>query len=331
MKKRVLITGGSGFIGGKLAQTLSDRGFEVRAFYRKGDDDRLLDNRPVEKIEGDINDIPLLTEAAAGCAYVFHTAGNVSFRRTDYDIQYQVNVEGTRSVVQACRHAEVGRLIHTSTVNTLGIPGPEAPVGDENTPFVMQNCPFNYGRTKKMAEDIALAANGPDLEVVSVNPGTVFGPGDINANAGSYILAIAHTPMLFYPEGGTNCVHVDAVISGHIAAMEKGRPGERYILGGENLTYQEIFTLIARLLGRPRPRFKLPTGLAVFAAHWIETLGGRWGFQTKLAAEAARAGQYRFFYSSQKAIDELALPEIPFSLAAEEAIGWYRKEGLLKC
>lgn len=325
----VLVTGGSGFVGGNLAIALAGRGFRVRAFYRKGDDTRLLNDAPVERIEGDICDQNLLEEAASGCDAVFHTAGNVSFRKADRDVQYRVNVEGTRTVLRACRRAGVRRLVHTSTINTLGIPKRGGSPAGENTPFDWAESAFTYAHTKKIAEDIAMSANGPLLEVVVVNPGTVFGPGDLNVNAGSYILAIAKAPVLFYPEGGTNCVHIDVVVAGHIAAYEKGRPGHRYILGGENLTYREMFSTIAGLLGKPAPWLRLPTSLSVISAGLIETFSPKLSEKTRISSSAARAGRINFFYSSDKARQELGLEHIPFRLAVEDAVAWYRKEGFL--
>ncbi len=328
-KKTVLVTGGSGFVGGNLALALAGRGLRVRAFYRRGDDTRLLASSPVEKIEGDICDEKLLGEAASGCDAVFHTAGNVSFREADRHVQYRVNVEGTRTVVRACLRAGVRRLVHTSTVNTLGIPKRGGPPADENTAFDWNESSFTYAQTKKIAEDIALSANGSSLEVVAVNPGTVFGPGDVNVNAGTYILAIAKAPVLFYPAGGTSCVHIDVVVAGHIAAYEKGRPGHRYILGGENLTYRKMFSTIAGLLGKPAPRLKLPMSLAVISSGLIETFAPKLSEKTRISSGAARAGRISFFYSSEKARHELGLEHIPFRRAVEEAIAWYRKEGFL--
>ncbi len=327
---KVLVTGGSGFIGGNLVLTLVEHGYTVRAFYRAGDDNRLIAKVPIERIEGDICDPFILEQAAVGCQVVFHTAGNVSFRKQDRALQYRVNVKGTGNVVQTCIKVGVKRLIHTSTVNTLGIPWPQGSIGDEDTPFDPGKSNFNYAYTKKLAEDSALAANGSALEVVSVNPGTVFGPGDVNVNAGSYITAIAKAPVWFYPPGGTNCVHIDAVVAGHMAAMKNGRAGEKYILGGENLYYREIFSIIADVLGRPRPRFSMPNYLLVLASSLIEKLAALSGFETKIAAEAAKAGEHTFFYSSEKARRELNLKMIPFRRAVEEAVAWYRQEYILK-
>jgi dihydroflavonol-4-reductase len=214
-------------------------------------------------------------------------------------------------------------------VNTLGIPLPLGSIGDESTPFNWEPYDFHYAITKKKGEEIALAANGPQLQVVAVNPGTMFGPGDININAGSYILTIARSPVFFYPTGGCNCVHVDAVVAGHLAAYDRGRPGERYILGGENLTFQEIFTLIAEVLHRPRPRMKIPYALSIAGAAVLSGAARGLGKAIRLSPEAVRVGRFELFYSSSKAVRELALPQIPFRIAIEDAVRWYRENGYL--
>ncbi len=328
MPETVLVTGASGFIGSSLALalTLAGRGLQVRAFYRKGDDARRLIGTPVQRIEGDICDESALIQAARGCSAVFHLAGNMSFRRADFDEQYKVNVEGTRAVVSACLQTDVRRLVHTSTVNAIGLPRPDRAIGNENTPWSKDMERFGYAVTKRQGERLALQACGPKLEVVVVNPGTVFGAGDVNTNAGSYILAMARYPLLFYPGGGVSCAHIDAVVAGHIAAYYKGRPGQRYILGGENLTYREIFAIIADVLGRPNSKLPLPPAAAVAVAFIAEVFG----LSSKLSPDAARAGELTFFFSSAKAERELGYRILPFRSAVEQAVQWYRQEGFLR-
>jgi dihydroflavonol-4-reductase len=341
MPETVLVTGASGFIGSNLALALSGRGFRVRAFYRTGDDARRLigargPGARIQRIEGNICDESTLVQAARGCSAVFHLAGNMSFRKADFNEQHKVNVEGTRAIVSACLQTDVRRLVHTSTVNAIGLPKPDKAIGDENTPWSEDMERFGYAVTKRQGERLALQACGPKLEVVVVNPGTVFGAGDVNANAGSYILAMARYPLLFYPGGGVSCAHIAAAVDGHIAALYKGRPGQRYILGGENLTYREIFAIIADVLGRsdpgwpyprrPGPRFRLSRAAAVAVAFVAEAFG----LSSKLSPDAARAGDLTFFFSSAKAERELGYRILPFRSAVEEAVQWYREEGFLR-
>jgi dihydroflavonol-4-reductase len=361
MPETVLVTGASGFIGSSLALALSARGFRVRAFYRTGDDARRLigargPSTRIQRIEGDICDESALVQAARGCSAVFHLAGNMSFRKADFNEQHKVNVEGTRAVVNACLQTDARRLVHTSTVNAIGLPKPDRAIGDENTPWSKDMERFGYAVTKRQGERLALQACGPKLEVVVVNPGTVFGAGDINVNAGSYILAMARFPLLFYPGGGVSCAHIAAAVDGNIAALYRARPGQRYILGGENLTYREIFAIIADVLRRPDPewpdprravprmarlrmavprmavprmavpRLPLPRAAAVALAFVAEALG----LSSKLSPDAARAGDLTFFFSSAKAQRELGYRILPFRSAVEQAVRWYRKEGFLR-
>ncbi len=322
---KALVTGGSGFIGAALVRALCARGHDVRAFFRPGDDPRLLDGLPAERIEGDIGNREALAAAARGCEGVFHTAGNLSFLKRDRALQSRVNVDGASAVVDACLRAGVRRLVHTSSVNACGIPFPQGTIGDEETPFNWESVGFHYALTKRAGEQVALAADGPRLEVVVVNPGTVFGPGDIHRNAGSYILAIQKGPVFFYPGGGANVVHVAAVLAGHLAAFDRGRAGQRYILGGENLTYREIFATIAEVLGRPKPRLAVPYPAAWTAAGLVEAAAEISGRPARLSVEAVRAGYLKLFYSSAKAERELGLPRIPFRRAVEEAADWYAR------
>jgi dihydroflavonol-4-reductase len=318
-----LVTGGCGFIGSKIVKALHRCGHAVRAFYRSGDDQRLLEGLRVERIHGDICDVDSLALAASGCEGVFHTVGNMSFRKKDRPLQRRINVEGVRSVVEACRRSGVRRLVHTSTVNACGIPHPPGALGDEETPFNWEKRGFFYAITKHEGERIVLAANGRSLEVVVVNPGTVFGAGDIHCNAGGYIRAVQKMPVLFYPGGGANCVHVDAVVEGHLAAFFKGRPGQRYILGGENLSYREIFATIASVLRRPRLLLPMPYPAAMASTALLASGASIAGFSFRLSPESVRAGYLKLYYSSAKSAEELGLRLIPFRKSVEDAAAWY--------
>jgi dihydroflavonol-4-reductase len=324
---RFLVTGGSGFIGSKIVRALLAAGHAVTAFFRPGDDIRLLDGLPAERIAGDIGDVDSLSAAAAGCDGVFHTAGSMSFAKRDRPVQHHVNVEGVRSVVAACRRARVRRLVHTSSVNACGIPFPQGTLGDEETVFNWEKMDFYYAVTKHAGEQIALAADGVDLEVVVVNPGTVFGAGDIRFNAGGYIRAVRRMPILFHPAGGANCVHVDAVVEGHLAAFFRGRPGQRYILGGENLSYREIFSTIASVLRCRRLILPIPYPAAVASAALLAAGGSIAGLPFRLSPESVRAGYLKLYYSSAKAGEELGFRLIPFRRAVEDAAAWYENAG----
>jgi dihydroflavonol-4-reductase len=331
MPIKILVTGGSGFIGSNLTKALLKKGFDVRVFYREADDPRLLKGLPVQHFKGDITDSTVLEKALAGCEIVFHTVANMSIWYRDRKQQYKVNVEGIKTVVSLARKAGVKRFIHTSTVNTIGYPE-DGGVSDENVPFNWDKLDFYYAITKKEAEDIVLSANSKDFQVVVVNPGTVFGPGDINLNTtGNYIKEIDKGNGHFVTKGGTCCVHVDAVISGHIAAFEKGVPGEKYILGGENLTYKEIFGTIADVLGKKNYKiWEVPTWTALLIARLNEAVSVILGKKPKLTAEVVRGGSVYSHFSSEKARKHLDFPFIPLRKAVEDTILPPRGAGLDK-
>ena len=328
MPTTVLVTGGSGFIGGQLTRALVSQDYDVRVFYRPHDDTRMIKDLPIQHFTGDITEHRALKNAMKGCTAVFHTVGNMSFWYADRPLQYKVNVEGTKAVVETAKALGVSKMVHTSTVNTIGVVEGDG-VSDEQTPFNYDASDFYYAITKKQAEDVALAANSPDFRVVAVNPGTVFGAGDINFNAGSYIKEIQNGKGYFATRGGTCCVHVDAVVAGHIAAFEKGKAGEKYILGGENLPYVTLFQVIANVLGKKHTVRTVPNWVALTAAKVTENLGLLFKKKTQLTAEAVRAACLKKYYSSQKATKDLDLPFIPFQKAVEDAVDFYKQNRML--
>ncbi len=325
-----LITGASGFLGARLVRAALAAGLAVRASYRPGDDPRLLDalGAGVERRPCDLADPAATAELCRGCALVLHAAALVSFRPADYARQLQVNVEGTRALLEAARRAGVRRFLYTSTVNTLGIP-PAGSVGDELTPFNWGPHRLGYMDSKRAAEEAVLeaAARGA-LDALAVLPGTMFGPGDVNLNAGSYILQASRRLLLAAPPGGTSVVHVDDVAAGHLAALRLGRSGERYVLGGENLPYRALFTLIAEELGVPPPALTLPRGLLA-AAGAAFRLAESLGLPLPASPGVLAAGAAELFYSSEKARRELGYRFRPAREGIRDAIAWYRAEGVI--
>jgi dihydroflavonol-4-reductase len=320
---KILVTGGTGFLGANLTRKLVNLGFEVRVFYRSGEHHPFLKGLSIQHFTGDITDKNALEAAMQGCEVVFHTVGNMSFWKADRPIQYKVNVEGTKTAIEVAKQCGVKRFMHTSTINTLGIP-PLGEIGDENTPFNWQPYDFYYATTKKEAEVLALASKASDFEVVVLNPGTIFGAGDIHLNAGTYIKAIQQNQGFFAASGGTNCVSVNDVVDGHILAMQKGKPGEKYVLGGENLSYKALFELIGQVLDlKFHPVIELPDAITIAAAQlnewWFQFKGGK----TNLIPESARVGGLKLFYSSAKAQRELGYQIQPVRNAIQEAIQFY--------
>jgi dihydroflavonol-4-reductase len=314
-------------LGSRIARVLAESGHEVTVTYRPGDSIQALGDLKVEHRPADLLDGEAVANAVAGAEVVFHTAALVSFRPELYETQMAVNVEGTRNVLDAAKEAGVRRVVHTSTVNTLGIP-PTGTVGDEDTPFNWARFRLGYMDSKRAAEELALSA--PDeVDVVAVLPGTLFGPADVNLNAASYVRLVARSPFLaFAPPGGTTVAHVDDVAAGHLLALWRGRRGERYVLGGEPTSYRTMFTLIARALGKRRRVVELPEGAlrgAGRAAAWI----AEHGFAAPLTEGMTTAICAELYYSSRKAVSELGWSFRSAREAIIASVDWCRGQGIV--
>jgi dihydroflavonol-4-reductase len=327
---RVLVTGASGFLGSHLVTQLLAAGHEVRAAHRPGDPTELLDGLGVETDAFDLLDREAVLRAAAGAEAIFHAAALVTFRRERYDEQMRVNVEGTRAILAAARAAGVRRLVYTSTVSVLGIPE-EGSIGDEGTAFNWGRYRLGYMDSKRAAEALVLEAAASGLDAVCLLPGTFFGPGDIAFNAGEYIRQASLGRLLAYPAGGTNVVHVGDVARGHLLALERGRRGERYILGGENLTYRDLFSMIAEEVGVRPPRIPLLRRLLLGLGRAAETAGRLSGSRLAVPFDEglAVAASSRLFYSSAKAERELGYASRPAREAIRDAVRWYRERALV--
>lgn len=320
---RALVTGASGMLGARLARLLLARGAHVRVSYRPGDRldglaDLDVEHRPVELPGGDG-----LEAAMEGVEVAFHVAALVSFDLRRYAEQMRVNVEGTRRVLEAARTAGVRRFVLTSTVNTLGVP-PPGTLGDERTPFDWAPYRLGYMDSKKAAEDLVLQAAREGFPAVCVLPGTMFGPGDINENAASYIRLVDRSPVVLALPGGTTVCHVDDVAEGHLLAADGGRIGERYVLGGEPMSYRDLFRRIARALGRSARVVTLPPallrGLGVLADR-----GRAIHLPLPFSRGLARAAASRLYYASDKAERELGWRSRPAEAAILDAVTWYQR------
>ncbi len=324
---RALITGGTGHLGSRLARLLLARGVAVRITYRPGDTTAAVADLPVEHVPADVCDAAALLPVFEGVDVVFHTAALVSFRAADAPLQWRINVDGTRNVLAAAQAAGVRRFVHTSTVNTRGIPAPGT-VGDEGTPSNWQRYGLGYMNTKRAAELAVLEAAAQGFPALCVLPGTLFGPGDVHLNGAAYIQAIERWPVLAAPPGGTTVAHVDDVAEGHWLAAERGRPGACYILGGEPMSYRALYTAIAHELGRPAPRFSLPRvafaglGRAVGALSRYVRLPVSEGLLVAAAAP--------LYYRSDLAKRELGCTFRPAAEAIRDAVADYRLRSTAK-
>ncbi len=325
--KRVLVTGGTGFIGSNLCAHLNSLGIELRVLRRMNATMRALEGVHAVFFNGDILDEPSVRRASESCDTVIHTAALVSFRKNTREEQFQTNVIGTRNVVSACLATGVQRLLHVSSVAAIGHPA-EGDMADEETPYNWGTT-SGYKYSKHCAELEVLGGVGRGLHAVMVNPSVVIGERDIHFHGGQIIRDIKRGRIPFYVDGGMNVVHVRDVVRGIIAALEKGRNGERYILAGENLTHQEIFHRTAALIGGRKPFGRLPTSLLLPFAVLIERTSALFGIKPLITKELAVGATRKNWYSSDKARKELGFVPTPFDRAVLDAYRWYGEHGML--
>jgi dihydroflavonol-4-reductase len=325
---RALVTGATGFVGSQLAAELLRRGYAVRVLRRENSSLLALEGLAVEHALGDVTDPPAVRRAVADCDIVYHVAAVSSYWRSQKDLIYRVNVQGTRNVMQACLECRTPRVVHTSTAAAIGLRLDGEPA-DEETPYDSRLKNMPYSHSKHLAEQEVRAAVAQGLSAVLVNPVAVFGAGDHYLISSSMVVEIARHALPAVPPGGIAVADIDAIVVGHIAAAERGREGERYILGGENLTYRQIAAIISEIVGRRPPRWTLPGWLLPPAAATLDAYN-RISRRTPIASgEQLRFSGYNVFFKSDKAVRELAYPILPFCAAAEKAYHWYRDHGYL--
>jgi dihydroflavonol-4-reductase len=327
---RALVTGATGFVGAAVARALLSAGWQVRALVRGSSDRRNLQGLPVEIAVGDLTDCASLDRAIADCPALFHVAADYRLGTREPSQLYRCNVEGTRNILLAARHAGVDRMVYTSSVATIGLPEDGSP-GLEDTPVALTDMIGHYKRSKYLAEELVRDAARVGVPVVIVNPSTPVGPGDLKPTpTGQMVLDAASGRTPAYVDTGLNIVHVDDVANGHLLAYQRGRTGARYILGGQDMTLREILTQIAGLVGREPPRIRLPHAAVLGVAFVAEAFARVSGRPTRISVEAARMSEKRMFFSSAKAIDELGYRWRPPIEAFEDAVRWFRGRGLLR-
>ncbi len=325
--KTVLVTGGTGFVGANLARALVNQGYTVRILRRPSSDLRAIADLKVEHFTGDIRDQQSLERAMQGCDTVFHAAAIVSFKRKDRDLQFAVHVVGTRNVVEACLASRVGRLVHTSSVATIG-PVPEGELASETTPYGWGNA-SGYRYTKYLAEQEIYAGIARGLDAVIVNPSVIVGERDIHFHGGQMIREVKRGFVPFYVHGGMNVVYIGDVVQGHINAALKGKTGERYILSGENLTHEEIFKRTASLINGRAPVARLPLGPVRAAAVVIERVSRLVDIEPLITPDLVAGAGRRNWFTCEKAKKELGYHVTPFDQTILSAYQWYRSNGLL--
>ncbi len=322
---KALVTGVTGFIGSAVARALIQSGTEVRGLVRPGADRRALDGLTMETVPGDLNDAASLRAALHGCRQVYHVAAHYALWARDPSVFYKVNVEGTRTLLDAARESGVERVVYTSTIGAIGLPKNGGP-GTEATPVSLSQMTGDYKRSKYLAEQEVLQAAAAGLPVVIVNPSAPVGVCDVKPTpTGQIVVDFMKGRMVAYVETGMNLIDVDDVAVGHLRAMERGRVGERYILGCRNLMLKEVFEILGRLTGVKAPKVKLPRGLVLPLAHVNKWLADYVTHRTpRIPLDGVRMARYVMHYDSSKAVQELDLPQTPPEVALEKAVRWFR-------
>jgi dihydroflavonol-4-reductase len=327
---KALVTGATGFVGAAVARALLQEGWEVRALARKGSDRRNLRTLAAEVVDGDLADSQSLARSLAGCEALLHVAADYRLGAFDPQQLYRTNVEGTRNILDAARAAGVRRVVYTSSVATIGIPADGSP-GTEATRAAVSDMIGHYKRSKFLAEEVARDAARAGTPVVIVNPSTPVGPGDVKPTpTGQMVLDAAAGRTPAYIDTGLNIVHVDDVAAGHLLALHHGRVGERYILGGQDMTLREILGEIAQLVGRKPPSVRLPGAVVMPIAYAAEAVARVTGRPTRITVEGVRMARKRMFFSSAKAARELGYQWRAPTQAFADAIAWFREQGMLR-
>lgn len=329
------VTGATGFIGANLVHELAARGHQVRALIRPGSDRCALEPVAYEAVEGDLSRRQPLIEAMAGCDWCFHAAASYHLWLPDYRGMYETNVEGTRRALEAAAVAGCARIVYTSTVGCIGLPRAAGIIlpTDETAPVSPAQLSNDYKKSKWQGEQVALELAKRGLPVIVVNPSAPVGPRDAKPTpTGQIIVDFLNRKMPAYLDTGLNWVHVRDVAVGHILAAEKGRVGERYILGNSegNWTMKQTFKVLAHLTGEPAPRWKIPYGVALLAAYIDEARARRTGRPPRAPLAGVRMARYKMFFNPAKAIRELGLPQTPPEEAFRDAIAWFKANGHVK-
>jgi dihydroflavonol-4-reductase len=319
--KPALVTGASGFIGWHVARLLIERGYRVRTLVRSSSKVQELD---VECVTGDLRDPASLTRAADGCGLVFHVAADYRLWSKHPEELYQSNVAGTRNMLTAAKAAGVERFVYTSTVGCIGIP--PGGIGDEQQPVSLDQMAGDYKRSKFMAEQVALEFARGGFPVVIVNPTAPMGDHDFKPTpTGQIILDFLNGNMPAYIDTGLNVIHVADVALGHLLACERGRVGERYLLGSENMTLGQILRELAGIAGRKAPSIEIPYFVA-YAAGFVTTAWSRVsGVAPRAPMEAVRMARKKMFASHAKAASELGFSPRPAREALVDAVKWFEE------
>jgi dihydroflavonol-4-reductase len=323
---KVFVTGGTGFVGANVVRSLLKRGYQVKALVRGTSDRANLQGLDVELVTGDLND-PDLGPKLRGCQALFHVAAHYSLLQRERDRLFEINVLGTRNILQAAREAGVGRVVYTSSVAAIGVPT-DGSIADETYQSAPDRLIGAYKQSKYWAEQEANQAIALGQDIVIVSPSSPIGPFDIKPTpTGDLVLRFLQGRMPAYVDTGLNFVDVRDVAQGHILALEKGVGGDRYILGNANLSLKAVLNLLGEITGRKPPKYQLPLWLPLGVAWVDEKILGSLGKTPSVPIDGVRMSQQKMFYNPSKAVETLGLPQTEVALALTDAVDWFNRNG----
>lgn len=325
---KVFVTGATGFVGSHVAQELSRHGADLRILIRSSSKLANLEGIPAETVVGDLLQVDALRSALEGCDAVMHVAADYRLWVTNPEKMHATNVTGTRELLRLAREQGVARVVYTSSVATMGFFS-DGRLCDEATPVSLANMIGHYKHSKYLAEQEAVAAARAGQQVIILNPTTPIGSGDIKPTpTGRIIVDFLKRKFPAYMDTGLNLVDVDEVARTHVKALTAGQSGERYILGGENLTLKQLLDKMSAITGLPSPTMRVPHSVAMMFALWDQTFTGKLlGREPRATVEAVRMGKKMMFVSSAKAERDLGFRVVPVYAALRSAIDWFRANG----
>jgi dihydroflavonol-4-reductase len=322
---KAFVTGGTGFIGANVVRSLLEYGYKVKALVRSQSNLNNLKNLDIEIVTSDLNN-PNLANLMADCQVLFHVAAHYSLWQKDKDLLYQYNVLGTKNVLEAARKANIERTIYTSSVAAIGV-GKNGQIVNETYQSPVENLIGHYKKSKFWAEQEAKKAISLGQDIVIVNPSTPIGAFDLKPTpTGEIIVRFLDRKMPVYVDTGLNFISVKDVALGHILALEKGKTGDRYILGHQNLTLKQLLDQLAEITDIPAPNLTVPTWLPLAVAWMDEIVLSKFGKQPSVALDGVKMSQQKMYYNPSKAVTELGLPQSPLKQALTEAVKWFQEK-----
>ena len=326
---RAFVTGGTGFIGSHVVRSLLQEGYQVTALVRPDSNLSNLQGLAVDIVKGDLNN-PNIWEQMQGCEYLFHVAAHYSLWQKDRDLLYINNVEGTRNILAAAQKAGIERTVYTSSVAAIGV-GKLGQVVDETYQSPVEKLVGDYKKSKFLAEQVAISAVNQGQDIVIVNPSSPIGPLDIKPTpTGEIILRFLRREMPAYVDTGLNFIDVRDVAKGHLLALQKGKSGDRYILGHQNLSLKQLLEQLSQITNLPAPQTSIPAWIPLTVAWVEEKILAPLGKTPTVPIDGVRMAQQPMYYDASKAIRELGLPQSPLNIALKDAVDWFVSNGYVK-